>query len=922
MADNDLCVDNIGTDISALLQNAASDQNENCEICGSGLDPDILLLCDSCGLGYHTYCLNPPLNGVPPGDWFCPSCQPAMHSQQRRSSLTTQAARRVRRSANRRRRVDFRPEERAQIREIALQVQRLISLMGDSDSNNETSDFNADVNEEVESDGSENKYSLPSNAIKAKRKTTSKRRKSVLKRGRRVKKRRRRTTLKRCKRNISTNRKRGGSSVGLQADNHTAIRRRLLARLGIVKVVPHKNNAPMKKLARIPSVLPGRFAVTAGSGASTSDLSIFGNNYHVPNFEEDTRTGLLDAVESVSHAPAIDILSGLLASQQFLHTPARQLHISCDGSLRREENAQRRVPYQLSPTKRSTVQVPGVNVCGISENKQNSVPSGGNTSLGSRDMYDPLHPTSEDSAMSISLHSSGSPLRTATDDHNTASLTDANQDRRQEKRHDHSRDRSNSDRRNSQRDGKDRKRVEEPSDKKKDRSRNSRSRRSRSRSRSPRRERSHRRRTRSRSRSRQHSRQHRRSPSPHHRYSGKSFSPSRRRHRTPEKQRSGLREPEKSSGSDRRQGNRTNSKDNSFQSPRRDPFVLLSADADAKVNAIRQEQQNIPSQQMQLQQILQLLPPADNAKSQVILPGTISQETSKLVQQMQPQLLSTHPSQMWPPINASVPPPALPPGFSQMTVGREPVWQNPPPPLPSSNPPRDKGSQNVQHNQPTAASQTSNGAPTPQSILQSLAALGAFINKGSTKPVAAPPPPPPPPPAKLHHHHHSHQQKSENRKNVQQDDRASVLSASNSSDDVPTSAVELQNKEARRQGQQLLGEVEEAVKKLVKPSYQSGKLDKEGYKEVMKKCVTKIMAKKPRHINHEKLQHFVEAYLARAVADSLNRRKQAKRLKTSADQSKTTKCPAPGSSSSGSTETSSSKATTSSIALPPLPPLS
>ena len=35
-----------------------------------------LLLCDGpCGQGYHMQCLLPPIDAVPPGDWFCPKCR-------------------------------------------------------------------------------------------------------------------------------------------------------------------------------------------------------------------------------------------------------------------------------------------------------------------------------------------------------------------------------------------------------------------------------------------------------------------------------------------------------------------------------------------------------------------------------------------------------------------------------------------------------------------------------------------------------------------------------------------------------------------------------------------------------------------------------------------------------------------------------
>lgn len=43
-----------------------------CEVCNSGEDEDVLLLCDGCDRAYHTYCLG--LMDVPPGSWFCDTC--------------------------------------------------------------------------------------------------------------------------------------------------------------------------------------------------------------------------------------------------------------------------------------------------------------------------------------------------------------------------------------------------------------------------------------------------------------------------------------------------------------------------------------------------------------------------------------------------------------------------------------------------------------------------------------------------------------------------------------------------------------------------------------------------------------------------------------------------------------------------------
>lgn len=43
-----------------------------CNICNSGEREEVLLLCDQCNLGYHTYCVG--LDQVPDGDFNCPKC--------------------------------------------------------------------------------------------------------------------------------------------------------------------------------------------------------------------------------------------------------------------------------------------------------------------------------------------------------------------------------------------------------------------------------------------------------------------------------------------------------------------------------------------------------------------------------------------------------------------------------------------------------------------------------------------------------------------------------------------------------------------------------------------------------------------------------------------------------------------------------
>jgi len=45
-----------------------------CEVCNFPDGEEWMLLCDSCGKGWHTYCLAPPLTSIPDGCWVCPRC--------------------------------------------------------------------------------------------------------------------------------------------------------------------------------------------------------------------------------------------------------------------------------------------------------------------------------------------------------------------------------------------------------------------------------------------------------------------------------------------------------------------------------------------------------------------------------------------------------------------------------------------------------------------------------------------------------------------------------------------------------------------------------------------------------------------------------------------------------------------------------
>jgi hypothetical protein len=49
----------------------SSTGNEGCRKCGKDDDHSHLLLCEACNDEYHTHCLDPPLDYVPEGDFFC-----------------------------------------------------------------------------------------------------------------------------------------------------------------------------------------------------------------------------------------------------------------------------------------------------------------------------------------------------------------------------------------------------------------------------------------------------------------------------------------------------------------------------------------------------------------------------------------------------------------------------------------------------------------------------------------------------------------------------------------------------------------------------------------------------------------------------------------------------------------------------------
>uniref|UniRef100_A0A8D8MGQ8 Chromodomain-helicase-DNA-binding protein Mi-2 homolog n=2 Tax=Culex pipiens TaxID=7175 RepID=A0A8D8MGQ8_CULPI len=64
---------------------AEDDDDEHQEFCRICKDGGELLCCDMCPSAYHTFCLTPPLDDIPDGDWRCPrcSCPPLQYKVQK-----------------------------------------------------------------------------------------------------------------------------------------------------------------------------------------------------------------------------------------------------------------------------------------------------------------------------------------------------------------------------------------------------------------------------------------------------------------------------------------------------------------------------------------------------------------------------------------------------------------------------------------------------------------------------------------------------------------------------------------------------------------------------------------------------------------------------------------------------------------------
>lgn len=63
-----------GEDVDAENEDSEEEKSDNCLICSKNDNPSETLLCDNCDKPYHMSCLEPKLNTVPSGSWFCDKC--------------------------------------------------------------------------------------------------------------------------------------------------------------------------------------------------------------------------------------------------------------------------------------------------------------------------------------------------------------------------------------------------------------------------------------------------------------------------------------------------------------------------------------------------------------------------------------------------------------------------------------------------------------------------------------------------------------------------------------------------------------------------------------------------------------------------------------------------------------------------------
>ena len=59
--------------------------DDGCQVCGGDVAAGVVLICEECTGEYHCACLDPPLESVPEGEWFCPACERARETRDSQS---------------------------------------------------------------------------------------------------------------------------------------------------------------------------------------------------------------------------------------------------------------------------------------------------------------------------------------------------------------------------------------------------------------------------------------------------------------------------------------------------------------------------------------------------------------------------------------------------------------------------------------------------------------------------------------------------------------------------------------------------------------------------------------------------------------------------------------------------------------------
>ena len=77
----------IKVEISAALMTEEEEEEEpvpKCRDCQQYLPADVILLCDGCDAEFHFACVEPPIDAIPEGEWFCAICKPSLSTKRGR----------------------------------------------------------------------------------------------------------------------------------------------------------------------------------------------------------------------------------------------------------------------------------------------------------------------------------------------------------------------------------------------------------------------------------------------------------------------------------------------------------------------------------------------------------------------------------------------------------------------------------------------------------------------------------------------------------------------------------------------------------------------------------------------------------------------------------------------------------------------